>query len=89
MSLGRIPVFVNTDCVLPLEDMINYKEFCAWVEYKDVPRLDQILAEFHARLNGEDFQEMQKSARAAFEKYLRIDSFTKYLISKLKLWLKN
>ncbi len=83
LSLGRIPLFVDTETVLPLEDVIDYKDFCVFVDYRDLSRIDKILEEFHKNLNDERFELMQKKARDAFENYLRIDKFTKYLIDRL------
>lgn len=84
LSLGRIPLFVDTESVLPLEDVINYKDFCVFVGFRDLPKIGKILADFHKNLTNEQFEEMQKKARIAFENYLRIDKFTKYLAGRLK-----
>ncbi len=32
LAMGRIPVFVNTDCLLPLTNKINWREHVVWVE---------------------------------------------------------
>lgn len=77
LSLGRIPLFINTDCVLPLENLIHYKDFVLFVDYQDIERIDKILSDFYAQLSTEDFLDMQKKARDIFERYLRIDSFFK------------
>ncbi len=84
LSLGRIPLFIDTETVLPLENVINYKDFCVFVDYRDLAHVDKILAEFHKSISDEQFALMQKKARDAFENYLRIDKFTKYLIDRLK-----
>ncbi len=84
LSLGRIPVFVDTDIALPLEDKINYKEFCLFVDYRDLHKIDRVISEFHRSISSEEFENIQRKAREAFEKYLRIDSYTKYLIEILK-----
>lgn len=84
LSMGRIPLFVDTECVLPLEDIINYKDFCVFVDWRDLENIDKILSDFHKSVSGDRFIEMQKRARSAFENYLRIDSFTKYLTEKLR-----
>jgi len=83
LSLGRIPLFVDTDCVLPLESIINYKEFCLFVDYKEINRIADIVYEFHNRITPEAFVEMQQKARFAFENYLRVDKLTKHLMKEL------
>jgi len=75
LSLGRIPVFVDTDCILPFEDRINYKEFVLFVDYTDIEKIDVIITDFYKGLSEEQFSDMQKKARKAFEEYLRIDAF--------------
>lgn len=84
LSLGRIPLFLDTACVLPLEDVINYREFCVYVDWKDVDRIGDLLADFHAKLTPEAFTEMQKKAREAYEKYLRFDAFSVQLARQLR-----
>lgn len=84
LSLGRIPLFLDTACVLPLEDLINYRDFCVFVDWKDTDRIADILANFHAQLSPERFGYMQQRAREIYETYLRTDSFSKYFALELK-----
>jgi len=84
LSLGRIPLFVDTDIPLPLEDKINYREFCVFIDYRDINRIDKIVADFHKKVTPERFTSMQKRAREVFETYMRMDVYTKYLMQTLK-----
>lgn len=84
ISLGRIPIFIDTERVMPLMDIIDYREFCLVVDFHDIERLEGIIADFHASLTPERFVEMQKRAREVFEQYLRNDSFTKHLANILR-----
>lgn len=84
MSLGKIPVIVNTERVLPLEDIIDYHEFCVFVDFRKLSELDRILTDYHARVSPKEFKEKQRRARAVFTTYLRPDAFTKYLIADLR-----
>lgn len=84
LSLGRIPLFLDTACVLPLEDVINYRDFCVFVDWKDISRIGDVLADFHAALSQERFEEMQRKAREAFTNYLRPDAFSKHLARQLR-----
>ena len=83
LSLGRPPLFIDTDCILPLEDKINYDEFIIRVSYKDVSKIDQIVGSFYEKLDEETFVNMQKKAREAFEKYLKVDSFLRVAVNEL------
>ncbi len=87
LSLGRIPLFINTDCVLPLEDTVNYKDFILVVDYKNINKIDSVVSDFYGKLSNEGFIIMQKRAREAFERYLRIDSFFKFIFSHPEKYL--
>lgn len=84
LSLGRIPVFVDTNIALPLSDIIDYKEFCIFVDYRDVKNIDKSIYTFHQSVSPKKFEDMQRKAREAYEKYLRVDAYTKYLMQILK-----
>ncbi len=87
LSLGRIPLFLDTACVLPLEDKINYRDFCVFVDWRDTDRIGDMLANFHAKISPERFESMQRQARNAFQQYLRYDVFSKYLAEELRTHL--
>lgn len=89
LSLGRIPLFLDTACVLPLEDVINYRDFCVFVDWKDAGRIGDILADFHAAISPEQFETMQRKAREAFVDYLRPDAFSVQLARQLRGFLKK
>ncbi len=84
LSLGRIPLFLDTACVLPLEDRIKYREFCVFVDWKDTDRIADLLADFHASVTPERFEDMQRLARKAYEEHLRIDAFSRDLAELLR-----
>lgn len=83
LSLGRIPVLLDTDCILPLEDVIHYDEFIVRVPYTQLHRMDEIIYDHWNRTSPEEFTVMQKKAREVFEKYLRIDAFLAYAMNNL------
>jgi hypothetical protein len=84
LSLGRIPLVLDTECVFPLEDIINYKEFCLFVDYADRHTIGGRVRDFHSKISIDSFQEKQKKAREIYEKYLRIDSFTPFLVEEIR-----
>ncbi len=79
LSLGRIPIFVDTDSVLPLENIVRYDEFMVRVNYKNIKNIDKVISDFYKNLSSEDFIIMQKNAREAFDSYLRIDKYFDYV----------
>jgi hypothetical protein len=83
LSLGRVPLFVDTDCVLPLAEEIDYKKFVVFTDYRDIDRLGDAIHEFWERTSSEEFMAMQKMAREHFDKYLSVDSFLAHVLPKL------
>lgn len=84
LSLGRIPVFLDTECVLPFEDMIDYDQFIVRISYKDLPRFDQIVADHYRSISNEEFVAMQRKAREAYVAYLRVPEFFAELTRRLE-----
>lgn len=89
LALGRIPLFLDTACVLPLADRINYRDFCVFVDWRDLDRMGDILADFHAKCTPERFEHMQQQARDVFKNYLRTDAFSAQLASVLRGFLEK
>lgn len=87
LSLGRIPVVIDTECMFPLEDKINYEEFCVFINYTDIIRAPEILAQFHRSISPERFIAMQEKARYIFKNYLRYDAFSRHLADMLRSYL--
>ncbi len=83
LSLGRIPVLIDTDCPLPLEDELRYSDFILKIGYSDIYDIDKIIADFYERHTRDQLLDMQKKARLAFEQSLSINAFLKILFKKL------
>ncbi|MAG12662.1 hypothetical protein CL630_02500 [bacterium] len=85
LVLGRIPVVIDTEWVLPLEDVIDYKKFVVFVPHKDIKNTDKYIREYWDKLTNEEFHTIQKLARDTFMKYLKFDSSLRYIFeNKLK-----
>lgn len=70
LSSGRIPLFVNTDCVLPFDHIVDWKKKVVWVEEKDVRNIADILVNYHKSLTDEQFLQKQMECRKFYEEYL-------------------
>ena len=79
LSLGKIPLFIDTDCILPLEDIIDYSSFMVRVDWKDIGLLDKIALDWYKGISDARFKEMQALSRRAFEEKLGFESFIKYV----------
>jgi hypothetical protein len=78
LACGRIPLFIDTDCVLPFDFAIDWKRFCVWVDQVDDPHLHSVadrVAEFHASISGEEFEELQVACRRLWEEWLSPEAF--------------
>lgn len=51
LAMGRIPVFVNTDCMLPIDDVLPWKEYVVWVEYDELNTLEHSILNHYNSLN--------------------------------------
>ena len=69
-SIWRIPVFVDTRCVLPFEDRVDWRKHCVWVDEKDVDRVDEVVAQFHADIHEDDFRALQLANRDLWVEWL-------------------
>ena len=47
LAMGRIPVFFNTDCLLPLTDQIEWKKHCVWVQTSEKNKIANKIIDFH------------------------------------------
>jgi len=81
LSLNRIPILIDTDCVLPLEDIINYNDCILRINYKKLNNLDKIIFDFYRQLSKKDWENRQNLAREIFEKYLNVNNFYQLFFS--------
>lgn len=84
LSLGRIPILIDTDIVLPLEKSIDYSKFVIRIPHTELSRIGDTIADFFEAISDADFINMQSAARSAFKEYLRYDSFFNTLLPVLK-----
>ncbi len=85
LCCGRIPVFVNTDCVLPFDFLIDWKKYCVWVEEDEIHRIPEIILEFHNKLSNEEFKALQVEIRNIWKTYFTPEGFFKNLHLYLNL----
>jgi len=84
LACGRIPVFVDTDCVLPFENVIDWKSHCVWVDASETAHVADKIVEFHDKLSDEEFAEKQRACRQLWEDRLSGPGFTRYLPEYLR-----
>jgi hypothetical protein len=77
LNCGRIPVFIDTDCVLPFEEWIDWRRYCVWVEGRDIERAAEKVAEFHEGLSDAEFKDLQRACRRLWLEWLSPQGFFK------------
>ncbi|NQE32756.1 hypothetical protein [Microcoleus asticus] len=70
MSAGRIPVFIDTNRLLPELRGMKWEDFCVIVPFSEVHRIGDYIQAFHDKLSDEDFAQVCRKSRAAFDQLL-------------------
>ncbi|TXB65416.1 exostosin family protein [Vicingus serpentipes] len=68
LSCGKIPVFIDTDCVLPYDHIIDWKKYVVWINQKD--NISQRLIEFHNDISDKDFYQLKQNCRKLYEEWI-------------------
>lgn len=79
LMMGKIPVFVDTDCLLPFETHINWKNHVVWIDWKDRKNIAEKILQFHNNICEVDFISLQLSNRKIWKELLSLDKMLNYL----------
>lgn len=75
LCCGRIPVFLDTDCVLPYDSLIDWKKYCVWVSESELPFIAEKVADFHNSLSPQEFIDLQHECRKLWQQWLSPEGF--------------
>ena len=75
LALGRIPIFVNTDCILPYDQHINWKDYSVWIDQSELAQLPAKVAVFHESLGPHGFKTLQHECRKLWKDWLSYAGF--------------
>jgi hypothetical protein len=64
LSAGRIPLLIDTDSALPLEDSIDWSRHLCRIPLRHLHHAGELLFEFHRGLGQQGFEQIQKRNRA-------------------------
>lgn len=78
LAMGRIPVFIDTDCVVPYMDQVAWKTLIPWIPEERLSDADRIVSEFHARLGERELAELQRECRQLWQARLTPDGFYRH-----------
>lgn len=79
MCAGRIPVIVDTDIVLPYEDIIDWKNICVWVKADELNTIGDKIIKYYNGLTNEEIVGRKKLCRQLWGEYLSPEGFFKNL----------
>ncbi len=75
LAVGRIPILLNTNCRLPLPDIIDWKRHCVIVEESKKESLEEQILAFHNSKTEVEFETLQKQNRELWENHLTRHAF--------------
>jgi hypothetical protein len=79
LAAGRIPVFLDSDAVLPFQDRIPWRELVVWVEAEAVHRTAERILAFHRRFDDASLRAHQRRLRQIWETYCTPEGFQRQL----------
>lgn len=82
LAMGRIPVFVNTDCSLPLDHKVSWEKHLVWVPYGERSQVAEKIVTFHNQRSPEDFKDLQHQNRALWKEQLTLGGFFKSFLGE-------
>jgi hypothetical protein len=89
LALGRIPIFINTDCLLPFQEDIRYSDFCVWIEEEELPYAAEKITDFHNSLSKSDFIDLQRHCRYIWKEFLSSQNYFNQLSKIIIVERKN
>lgn len=88
LAVGRIPILLNTDCLLPLHHKIDWSKHCVIIEDFHYKKMPEHIMDFHNNLSDDEFFKLQKDNRDLWENYLRRHTFFKEVHDEILIKIK-
>lgn len=83
LSLGKVPLFIDTDTPLPSEHVVPYDDFMIRIPWNQLGDMPSLINTFWLQTTPEQFALMQSQARKYFEQYLLPHVFYKQFFEKM------
>jgi len=83
LSLGRIPVLLDTEMVLPFADEIDYDRIMVRVAMGDVDKTPELVRVWYDAHDAAMWEASQRRAREVFETRLRFDAFFSHFFATI------
>lgn len=82
MELRRIPVFIDTDSILPFDDEIDWRDEFVWVDEDAIDRIGDVVAERHPPTT-QQLHQWQQRMRDLWEGYCRPKAYWSHLGNRI------
>lgn len=82
MSLWKIPLFIDTQCRLPFDNEIDYKNMFVWVPFNDAQNIKKYINQYLSK-NRNNINDIQRQIRLIYENYFTISSYYTKIINQL------
>jgi hypothetical protein len=82
LAMGRIPIFIDTDCILPALGSKSWHNYLLRIDEKDRMNAAELFLDW---IKGKDITELKMACRQLWKDHLRRDHFWMHEINKLML----
>ena len=59
LMMGKIPIFIDTDCILPFPKQIKWTDHVVWIDWSNINNIENIILEFHENISDYNFKNLQ------------------------------
>lgn len=87
LAMGRVPIFVDTDCLLPFHDDLDWNRYCVWIDAKYVNRVAESVVSDFEQLSEDMFEQRQHACRRLWEERLSFGGYHRAVVKQiLQCW---
>jgi hypothetical protein len=80
LAMGRIPVLVDTDCLLPFESVLNWDDYIVRVPQAELAALPEVVARHFSKHGCGGLTELKQRCRKLWEEWLSFAGFHRQLV---------
>jgi len=83
LCCGRVPIVIDTDCVLPFEEAIDWRSLVVWCDAGELDRLPSKIESFHRAHSAGAFADLQQRLRRLWLERLSPLGFFSHLAEQI------
>ncbi|MFZ2887228.1 MAG: exostosin family protein [Minisyncoccia bacterium] len=84
LSLGRIPLIIDTERNFPFSEQLDYQSFSIIIDFRDLENLPHLIRTKYDTISEDQWIDMQERARSAYRNWFRPDALTSHLVKELR-----